>query len=404
MKRLSLRQRVGLAFGLFGLLFCIGFAALTERWSEGYEHVLISAILEREVAEYRARLARDPDTPLPDTRRLRWWWRDQAPAALATLPPGVHDGERFGMDDLHVARFALADGREALLVTDVGEIESLEALLFRTLVGIVLGGGLLSAWLGWWWAGRAIAPVGRLAAAVDSLPDRPIATHLAEGLGQDELARLAQAMDRYQQRLVEADAAEKRFLADASHELRTPIAVVRGAVEVLMDDALPEPQQRRLARVDRGVAELSFLIEALLLAARGAPAPGDGLSLRDACRRALDEAAPLLQERRMAVDLDPAGGDGPSAPGRWLEAILRNALLRMAAAREAGTLRLRVDGEGVWIGGTAPVADGPAVSRSDHGLGLRLVARLSADIGWSLREGRDEDGLPWLRLGPGAGP
>ena len=88
----------------------------------------------------------------------------------------------------------------------------------------------------------------------------------------DELGRLAQAIDGYQARLVEADASERAFFADASHELRTPVAVVRGAAEVLSEqDDLDEATRQRIRRIDRGVGELGELVDVLLRLVRREP-------------------------------------------------------------------------------------------------------------------------------------
>jgi signal transduction histidine kinase len=100
---------------------------------------------------------------------------------------------------------------------------------------MMIVGVLLAGWLGWIFAGRALAPVGSLSHAVDALPVAPRPTQLHTMVGDDELGHLARAIDAYQARLVEADTRQLAFFADASHALRTPIAVVQGVAEVLLD-------------------------------------------------------------------------------------------------------------------------------------------------------------------------
>src|SRR5262249_57789649 len=128
------------------------------------------------------------------------------------------------------------NGQRMYVVLDMGFERKRERRLARDLIALVLVGTILSAWLGWLWAGRAIDPVRRLAGQVEVLePSRRGVSKLAPGFAADEVGALAQAFDRYQEKLYEYVRRERAFTADASHELRTPLAVIRGAIEVMLD-------------------------------------------------------------------------------------------------------------------------------------------------------------------------
>ena len=172
-------------------------------------------------------------------------------------------------------------------------------------------GTLLAGWLGWLFSGLALQPLRRLAEGVDALPVQPQASALAAGTSNDELGRLASAIDAYQARLLAADTREQAFFADASHELRTPLTVIQGVTDVLLEDPPgPPAQAARLQRLERGVRDMRHLLEAMLSAARRTPRGGTSPALsntrlrrREASRR--DAGQPLpSRRRRRSVQID----------------------------------------------------------------------------------------------------
>ncbi|HVR80822.1 MAG TPA: histidine kinase dimerization/phospho-acceptor domain-containing protein, partial [Luteimonas sp.] len=259
---LPLRMRVTLLYTLLGLVMSLLFAGTVTFITEDYEGVLVEEILRSQADDYAQRLQHQPDTALPRSRRLSGYLRRKdgsgdVPDALAAFPPGLHESARKGQEDLHVGVFDTASGRLYFSI-DLQNIERLELHMDLILVAIIVLGTLVSAWLGWLLSGSVVRPVRRLADAVDGLSTQPERTTLAAQLPDDELGRLGKAIDDYQARLVAAEDAERAFFADASHELRTPIAVVRGATELLLEDAADIPQlQPRLQRLDRGMRQLS---------------------------------------------------------------------------------------------------------------------------------------------------
>ena len=212
---------------------------------------------------------------------------------------------------------------------------------------------------------------------------QPQPTRLAAAVSDDDLGRLAQAIDGYQARLVDADAHEQAFLADASHELRTPLAVIQGVAEVLLDDDAASPaQQARHARLARGVGEMHRLLEAMLAAARRRPLQLETIT-----------AAPLLQEAAaIALAGKPgiaagiaAHGDLHTAPR---EAVLLVAGLarKLAQSRTEGSLRLALEADRIVLWMTPEDADANAATalRADTGTGSALLDRLAARLGWQV--------------------
>lgn len=379
---MSLRRRVALAFTILGFLLSLLFAVVVVGVTEDYEHVLASEILHGQAEDYGLRLSNHLPAQLPRTHRLSGYRDAEIPARYARYPLGVSEDETD--DGIHVGIFDTSAGRLAFVI-DLRDIEQLEYHLNLFLAAMVVVGTALAGWLGWLFAGAALAPVTRLAAAVDALPVQPQATRLQDAVSHDQLGRLAQAIDGYQARLVEADAHEQAFFADASHELRTPIAVVQGATEVLLDEPDADPARRiRLQRVERGMQELSDLLEAMLGIARRMPLhpePVDAAAF-------LHEAASAVAQSHPGLAWQVEARGELRLPRREALLLLRGLSRRLLQPSVAGTLALRLDGPTLDLAFRADEAgsatDAETPRRSDTGRAIALLDRLAQRLGWML--------------------
>jgi signal transduction histidine kinase len=120
---------------------------------------------------------------------------------------------------------------------------------------------VLSLLLGWWAAGRALAPVARLTTTAQQLSERNLDQRIALDGPKDELKELADTLDAMLARLDGAFQSQRRFAADVSHEIRTPLAIIKAEAEVTLGDGLSTQRERRLARA---VLEATDRAEALI--------------------------------------------------------------------------------------------------------------------------------------------
>ncbi len=379
---LSLRQRFTLLATLLGLLLGALAAVTLLAVAERYEYVVANEILQGQAEDYGLRLANHLPSQLPRTQRLSGYRLDDPtlPRDYARFPPGVR--EVPGSEAVHVGVFDTAAGR-LIFVIDLGDIEATERLLHLLVAAMLLSATALAGWLGWWLSGVALKPVRALAEGVGALPVQPQPTRLADAVSDDDLGRLARAIDGYQARLVDADAHEQAFLADASHELRTPLAVIQGVAEVLLDDDSASPAQRaRHARLERGVGDLRRLLEAMLAAARRKPLLLDTVDAAQLLREAADMALAGMPGR--AADIE-ASGELRTAPH---EAVLLVAGLarKLLQSRSDATLQLALAPDRIVLRMSPQAGDGdPATaSRADTGTGSALLDRLAARLGWQV--------------------
>jgi signal transduction histidine kinase len=138
----------------------------------------------------------------------------------------------------------------------------------RLLLGVGAVIFLLAAAGAWVVAGRILRPVRDVAATAQSITETDLTGRIPVDEGAtDELAELAASVNAMLDRVERGVAAQRRFLDDAGHELRTPITIIRGHLEVL-DPADPTDVRDTVALVDEELARMNRLVSDLLLLAR----------------------------------------------------------------------------------------------------------------------------------------
>lgn len=380
LRRMPLRHRATLAFTLLGLCLSLIFSAAVAAIAEDYEYVLAAEILSGQAEDYGLRMANGLPAQLPRTHRLSGYrvGDRSLPAAYARMPPGVREDE--ASHDMHVGVFDTQAGR-LVFVIDLSDIEASEIHLRWFLAGMIVIGTSLSGWLGWWFAGRVLRPVRVLADKVDTLPLKPAHSHLAGSVSQDELGRLAQAVDDYQNRLADADRREQAFFADASHELRTPLTIVQGVTEVLMDEPdIGAGYRQKLKRLERGVSDMGQLLDILFSVARRSELRWESV---DAQTFLLECAELAAQGTSVSARIQAEGTC--HVPRKEALLLVAGLIRKIAQQPGAGELLVRLESGELLIAPTVEQAGGNETPlRSDTGRGSELLSRLAAYLGWRI--------------------
>jgi two-component system, OmpR family, sensor kinase len=132
-------------------------------------------------------------------------------------------------------------------------------------VGVNIGVLILASMLAWVIAGRVLQPLRLLRDTSRNISESDLTQRLPVE-GDDELADLARTFNEMLDRLEEAFASQKSFISDAGHELRTPITIIRGHLDVMGDD--PEDRRETLDLVRDELDRMSRLVNDLLLLAK----------------------------------------------------------------------------------------------------------------------------------------
>lgn len=287
------------------------------------------------------------------------------------------------------------------------------------LVPLALGFPLMALAI-WGAVHRATGPVGEAAAKVTRMPVSqlgPIA--LTEPLPV-EIAPLVDAIDSLTARVARAIDNERRFTADAAHELRTPLAALRVQAQAALRVNDPEERRRVLRQVLAGVERMTHLVEQLLALARLDPAAAtaserQATDLSDIAAETCAELAPRAIARGQEVQLRTGALAPVGIDPSWAAALVRNLVdnalrygrdggnVEVEVRRDGGdvTLTVRDDGPGVAPEVRPRLAERFYRAGGDSGvdgcgLGLSIVARIAES---SRARIEYADGLP----APGGG-
>ncbi|HWD21102.1 MAG TPA: ATP-binding protein [Verrucomicrobiae bacterium] len=166
-----------------------------------------------------------------------------------------------------IAIFSLAEvqeRRERIHRTDRGMAEIVEIML-----GIGVPGAALSVAGGWWLMRKSLAPLADLTAALERVNENTLLSQLPRSRNGDELDRLTEVFNDMTRRLHDSFQRVREFTLHASHELKTPLTVLCGEMEMaLREEALPAADRERYASQLEELRRLSRIVNALTLLAR----------------------------------------------------------------------------------------------------------------------------------------
>jgi signal transduction histidine kinase len=245
----------------------------------------------------------------------------------------------------------------------------------RIMLAVGAGTVLLAAAGAWVVAGRVLQPVRDVATTAQGITETDLSGRIpVEGRSGDELTELARTVNAMLDRVERGAAAQRRFLDDAGHELRTPITIVRGHLDVL-DPADPVDVADTVALVDDELDRMNRLVSDLLLLARAEqprfvrPQPVDVAALTadvfGKVRR--------LAEREWVLET-AADADVVLDPQRLTQALvaLADNAARYTAPGDRIALGSQVSGGELrfWVADT-----GPGIAEADRGRVFERFAR-----------------------------
>jgi signal transduction histidine kinase len=395
----SLRTRMTLAVLLLGAfssaLFAFGIFIAAER----FERSVLAKHIEAEFQTLVAAARSDPALDTTQSALLKAYvGRDNPalPPELAELDDGTYHAVHFN-DRSYQVLVGDDNGRRFYVAYDITEWEALERPVIYVLIAGVLLSTLLAVWIGFRSSAQVIAPVTRLTARLKSLDPRQRRVRLAGEFEGAEVATIADAFDRYMERLDGFVEREQLFTSAAAHELRTPLAVLQGSAEVLLEQPELSPRARRAGeRISRATREMREFIEALLVISREQRVEIEPSStklskivadvVRDhtflADRDCIDIGVAVESEIELAVP--------PALPTMVISNLLRNALEhtdhgRIDVRLENRTLTVSDTGAGIAAEDIGRVFDRGYSTKSSGGMGLHLAKRICEQLGWDLR-------------------
>ena len=260
-------------------------------------------------------------------------------------------------------------------------IAELWGWLTATGLGVLALGVVLALWVARWVA----RPLLGLRATAAELGEGALGARAPAGLGPPEVRGLAEAFNRMAERTETLVHGHQAWMADVSHQLRTPLTALRLRLDVLADETSGETAAE-LAGVQEEIGRFSRLVDGLLAVARAEAAVPRPRAVRtgEVVAERLAAWEPLARERRVVLDAEPAHGRDPApeaylGPGD-LEQILDNLL--------ANALDAALDGGRVTVAVAARAPDRVSVHVVDDGPGMAEAAKAAAFHRFGRSDGR----------------
>jgi heavy metal sensor kinase len=273
-----------------------------------------------------------------------------------------------------------------------GELNAVRNLFLLTLplVLLLVGGG------GWLVAGRALRPLTTIADTAERITARGLDQRIPQPTENPEAARVIQVLNRMMDRLESSFRQATRFSADASHELKTPLAVMQGELENALQAAVPgSPAQQLFANLLEETQRLTTITRSLLLLAQAdagqLPLARQPVDLRTVIADLVEDAHALAADGRLTFDVhldsDPKVEADAALLRTALFNLLKNAIkynepegrieVRLAASPDAVQLSVANTGPGIPPADQARIFERffrseRARSKSADGLGLGL--------------------------------
>jgi two-component system OmpR family sensor kinase len=382
-------------------------------------HRVLDAKLDRSLRDsaavvqraFRSGSARDPASDaaiamivhtgaVPD-QRVTILRPDGAPLPLS--PPGQAVAPRPLPPPLRTVELALDPARAPGWRV---RIQASERMVLRTLrlidLSLALGvtaNVLLATIVGWWLAGRMLKPIGEMAAAAELITAANSADRLPVANPHDELGRLGRRFNALLDRLEHSLAQQRRFLADAAHELRTPIARMMSNVEAALSAGGPDAQHEALAMTRHDLACTAVLVDELLQLAHADAGQREArrqrLYLDDLALDAMRVWRATADQRGVRLIIEdieetPADVD-PVLVRRLIDILLDNAI-RYTSPCGTVTVRVRPDADAAVLEvvdtgiGIAPEEQARVFERFYRGPAARRMAPEGSGLGLPIAE------------------
>ena len=299
----------------------------------------IDRALDEELAEIAIEVVNAADTATRDAQLRKYFGQHPYYAVQVARPDGeiLFASESLRQSSLPVPDFregaaeqsvenvAFDDGREfraasRLVQTFDGPVviqagDSLEpyyaalSRLMSVLLWLLPASVAAALAAGYWLSRRALAPVDQMTAAAIRISANRLAERVDVACPDDELGRLATAFNGMLDRLQRSFQEMQQFSADAAHELRTPLAVLRSEADVALQTARsPEEYQSILENQLDEIQRMTRLVDQLLFLCRedaGVTAPGAPIAVGPFIAELVEDLQPLAHDRNLSLRCEP---------------------------------------------------------------------------------------------------
>ena len=396
----SFRFRLALTFAFFGatisLILSLGLSFTAHNLGDR----LIDETLRAEIEDYVSRRTRNPNSLPPATVSIRGYLflpdqnKQDIPPELHELTPGKYQ-LKLNNIPYRVAVVDKSNERYVMMFNEMRQRQRESTFLAYLITGALIM-TLLSAWIGWWLAGRVVAPIAELGMRVSKAKPEGNMLDIAKGFEPDEIGKLANVFAGYLKRMRAFIDRERAFTSDVSHELRTPLAIVLGVVELMEENSqLQDKHQERIARIGRATRGMIDMTAALLLMGREASTDEPVMQKCDVCdivNHSIDMHRHLLSAHT-TVDLACISHPYIEAERTLFGIVVANLVRNAFTYTPSGLVTIKVADNSLTVTDTGIGIHSEEIGNvfqrhfkgsgsTGSGIGLSLVKRICDRYGW----------------------
>ena len=403
-KRHSLRTRILLWLGGYALLLAGGVSLHGFLVNEYAERLLWDSLVREEFDRHLERRAHDDGYRWIDSTRLHLYVDGSGPPAPSVfdgLADGIHDELQTGDGGEALVLVRHVDGIRHVLSLDITEMEREEDRLTLFILGsavtLVLAMGVLTAF----GLGRTLRPLADMARAIAHLsPDHGRQRVAIDPRASSELVVIANALNDYLARNERFVERERTFVNTASHELRTPVAVIDGAAEIGLQAGVDADAARhqllRIQRISRDMRQLIALLLALAKDPSRLAQASEPIELPRLLSDIIDDHRYLTAGKSLQLQLSAPEACRIVAPPGIVRAAIGNLLRNAIEHSGNGTIEVELRRDATVVirdpgHGMSPEQVSAIYGRlarggtlQGGGIGLDLIARLCEHLGWRL--------------------
>jgi signal transduction histidine kinase len=418
----SLRFRFVTSFFIFALLITFVFALIVYILERTYVNEFLQKRIHSELNYFTELYQKNKQAPLPVAEDIRsYLGKSKMPSDMQKAVKGLSDGvysrklDRFEfqnrskrLKNLNLRRAkpiffgirSLPDNQKVYIFANFefwhqkqGELRTYTFSVYIFVIFFAIIVGFITA-------KRVIIPLNRLMVVINKAGPDNIPLGFSKSFKNDEFGALAKALEASLNRVKKFIKREHQFTRDASHELRSPVTVIKGAVELLeMTSACKEETVNKLVqRIERSTRDMETTIESLLWLARESNAdesspPAELLPL---VQNAIEQNRHLIAGKPVEIDLQVVSPPLVSAPAGVLTIAISNLIRNACQFTVQGKIIVTLKQNCVEVSDTGVGIEEddlnnitkPAFSSSESdgfGFGLDIVNRLCSRFGWQLK-------------------
>ena len=370
------------------------------------EETLITEAIKQEAEYFWQRYQSDNSFPLPDTQNLTGYFDiEKLPDDIRTglpLSDGFHESS-----EQHIVVYKSRQGDNNLFLLyyrdQVDSLAMYYGLFPLTLILIFL---YTTLWFSYRFSRRMVSPVSWLASQVNNIDFNsneisPIKLNEIPFETDEEIQLLANSIVHLGERVDKFIERERNFTRDASHELRSPLTVIRIATDMLQSEpSLPALATSSLQKIRRAADDMEDLTEAFLLLARESDdaLTIDSVNVNDIVHEEVDRAELFNRVKKLPISVNEQSQLEIHASDKVLSVLLGNLIRNAILYTETGTIKITVTDISVIIEDSGvgmskeevdnifmPYYRAKNGNNVGHGVGLTIVKRLSERFNWPLR-------------------